>query len=439
MADLPRDLTTTSDPENDTVAVPSYNWYVVAVLTAIFTIHALDRQLITIVLEPIKKAFELSDTMLGFLSGTVYAISFSLAGIPAAMLVDRVNRRNLLAGAVALWSSATFLSGFATSYLTLVLARVGLAICEAPSLPSSASMLSDLFERKKRATAMGIYGMGLGLGQVIGFVLGGLIAAHWGWREVFFMGGLPGLLMAVILVATVREPARRTADGQLEQKSTAPPLLTTLRFILSQRSLVLYFVSYVIMVVATSATMAFLPSFFIRIHGLSIAHVGLIFGAGFGIANMIGSLIGGMLADRLSKHDVRWIPRLGAMATGFIVISCWIMETTESVPVAIGFMVLWGIAFTTQIGPYYALSQSLVGTRMRGTTIGTLNTLINVIAYGLGPLLAGVLSDSYSSWAGSDALRYALMSVAAINLLSMIQFFRVGKTLEADIGRVAGL
>jgi predicted MFS family arabinose efflux permease len=422
-----------------TPASTSYRWYVLAVLTTIFTIHALDRQLITIVLEPIKHAFDVSDTMLGFLSGTVYAVSFSLAGIPGAMLVDRINRRNLLAAAVALWSSATALSGFATSYIQLVLARIGLAVCEAPSLPSSASMLSDLFRQKERATAMGIYGMGLGLGQLIGFVGGGLIATHWGWREVFFMGGLPGLLMAIILVATIREPIRLKADGQVEQRGDAPGFSESIRFILSQRSLVRYFAGYVLMVVGTSATMAFLPSFYIRTHGVSLGHIGLFLGVGFGLANVAGSFLGGVIADRLGKHDLRWTPRLGALAAGIVLLSCLMLEAVDSVAISVTFLVLWGVAFTTQIGPYYALSQSLVGTRMRGTTIGTLNTLINVIAYGLGPLITGVLSDAYSSWAGNDALRYSMMTVALINIAAIIQFLRVGITLQHDFDRAAQL
>src|SRR5437870_2902654 len=158
------------------------------VLTLIYTMHALDRQLIAIVLEPIKKTFSLSDTSLGFLAGTVYALSYSLAGIPMGMLVDRLNRRNVLAAAVALWSSATALSGLATSYLYLVLARVGLGVFEGPSLPASVSMISDMVPPKRRATALGIYAMGLGLGQILGFVVGGMVAARWGWREVFFIG-----------------------------------------------------------------------------------------------------------------------------------------------------------------------------------------------------------------------------------------------------------
>ena len=415
----------------------AYRWYVLSVLTGIFTIHALDRQLITIVLEPLKHAFELSDTLLGFLSGTVYAVSFSVAGIPGAMLVDRVNRRKLLAAAVALWSAATALSGFAMSYVQLVLARIGLAVCEAPSLPSSASIISDLFGQRERATAMGVYGMGLGLGQLIGFMVGGWIAANWGWREVFIMGGLPGLLLAFVLMTTVKEPTRRRADGAPITDESVPSLPATLRYILSQRSLVNYFSAYVLMVIGTSATMAFMPSFYIRSHGVPLAQIGLFLGVGFGLANVVGSFIGGIIADRLGRHDQRWIARLGALTAGTVLIACWSMERSESLTVSIVFLVIWGIAFTTQIGPYYALSQSLVSARMRGTTIGTLNTLINILAYGLGPLITGLLSDAYKDWAGTDALRYAMMSVACINILSIIQFLRVGKTLPEDLARAA--
>lgn len=422
-----------------TEAADRARWYVLAVMTAVFTIHALDRQLITIVLEPLKAEFGLSDTELGFLSGTVYALSFSLAGIPMAMLVDRVNRRNLLAAAVALWSSATAFSGIATNYFSLVLARIGLGVCEAPSLPASVSILSDHFRQKQRATALGIYGMGLGLGQLLGFVVGGMIATHWGWREVFLMGGLPGLLLAVVLVATVREPVRRTGDGQVESKGEAPSFLATLRFVASQRALMRYFAAYVVMVLATSATMAFLPSFYIRTHGVSLRDAGLFLGIGFGIATTVGSLLGGMVSDRLSQRDVLWTPRLAAIATGFIVLALAVTELASSVTVSVTAMVLWGVAFTMQIGPYYALSQSLVGARMRGTTVGTLNTLINVIAYGLGPLMTGALSDLYHAWLGDQALRYALLTIAMLNVVAMLTFLSTGKTLKQDLARAAAL
>src|SRR5439155_14396445 len=131
----------------------------------------------------------------------------------------RLNRRNVLAAAVALWSSATALSGLATSYLYLVLARVGLGVFEGPSLPASVSMISDMVPPKRRATALGIYAMGLGLGQILGFVVGGMVAARWGWREVFFIGGLPGLFLAVILLASVKEPIRRSMDGQVDLRT----------------------------------------------------------------------------------------------------------------------------------------------------------------------------------------------------------------------------
>jgi len=406
------------------------------VLTLIYTMHALDRQLIAIVLKPIKKTFSLSDTSLGFLAGTVYALSYSLAGIPMGMLVDRLNRRNVLAAAVALWSSATALSGLATSYLYLVLARVGLGVFEGPSLPASVSMISDMVPPKRRATALGIYAMGLGLGQILGFVVGGMVAARWGWREVFFIGGLPGLFLAVILLASVKEPIRRSMDGQVDLRTNAPALPETLRFIWGQKSLIRFFSSYVLMVLTIGAVLAFLPAFYMRTHGLAIRNVGFIVGLGFGIATILGSVFGGMVSDRLTKRSMLWIPRFGAGSAIIMAFACTGMVMSTSLPLAVVLMFVWGVAFMAQVAPFYALKQSLVTNRMRGTTIGIGNTLINVIGYGIGAPLAGILSDWYAPWAGSQALRYALCSVALLNVIAALLYTRVGRTLEADLERV---
>ena len=411
-------------------------WYAVIVLTLIFTVHSLDRQLISIVLEPIKTTFHLSDAALGFLAGTVYAVSFSLAGIPMGMLVDRMSRRNILGTAVFLWSSATALGGLATSYLQLVLARIGLGIFEGPSLPASASMISDLVPPRQRATALGIYAMGLGLGQIIGFVFGAMVAAHWGWREVFFIGGLPGMLLAIVLFATVKEPARRSLEGVVEKTSDAPTLAETLRFIWSQASLVRYFTAYVLMVLATAATLSFLPSFYLRTHGLALRDVGLIVGLGFGLATILGSLLGGLLMDRLGKRGMQWVPRFGACSALVMAIASVGMIMSPSVLLSVILLVVWGLAFMAQVAPFYAMSQSLVRTRMRGTTLGTLNTLVNVIAYGLGAPIAGLLSDWYAPWAGGEALRYALCSVALLSLVAAFWYRRVGRTLHSDLERV---
>jgi predicted MFS family arabinose efflux permease len=410
-------------------------WYVLALLTAIYTMHAMDRNLVSIVLEPVKKEFALSDTAAGVLSGTAYALSFALAGIPLGLLVDRLHRRNLLAVAVGLWSAVTAFSGLATGYASLIAARIGLAVFEAPSLPASVSIIADLFGRHRRATAIGIYSMGLGVGQLIGYAIGGLVAGHWGWRDVFFVGGAPGLILAIIFLTTVKEPVRRSSDGRVAVQVRAPPVLSTFSFILAQPSLRLLYFGYILLSLTASANLAFLPSFFIRTHGLTIPEVGLIVGVGFGLASIVGSLLGGMIADRLSKGNILWVPRFGAIAAATVMISTAAMVMVPSAALASLFMVIYGAAFMAQVGPNLGLNQSLVGTRMRGTAAATLNTLVNLFAQAIGATLTGFLSDRYAPWAHADALRYALFTISFLNLAPVVLFALIGRTLKHDLDR----
>ncbi len=410
-------------------------WYVLALLTAVYTMHAMDRNLVAIVLEPVKKEFALSDTAAGALGGTAYAIAFAVAGIPLGMLVDRMSRRNILGLAVGLWSLMTALSGFATNYISLIAARVGLAVFEAPSLPASVSMIADLFGRHKRATAIGIYTMGLGIGQLVGYSVGGLVAQHWGWRDVFFVGGVPGLLMAAVFMATVREPVRRTSEGKVALQAKAPSILATVRFIVSQPSLRCLYVGYIMIALTSSANLAFLPSFFIRTHHLTLSEVGLIVGVGFGLASIVGSILGGMISDRLGRRNILWVPRFTAAAAGTIMVTTALMVMVPSAAVASVLIVVYGAAFMAQVSPNQALNQSLVGTRMRGTAIALLSTLVNLFAQAIGATLTGFLSDHYKAWAGEDSLRWALFTVSFLNLIPLALYPLMGRTLKRDLGR----
>jgi len=410
-------------------------WYVLGILTAVYAMHAMDRQLVSVVLEPVKTEFALTDTAAGVLAGAAYAVSFAVAGIPFGMLVDRMSRRNLLAAALAIWSAMTAFSGLATNYVSLIAARIGLAAFETPSLPASVSMISDLFGRHRRATAIGIYTMGLGAGQFVGYSVGGLVADRWGWRDVFFVAGVPGMILAFIFLLTVREPVRRTSDGKVALDTRAPSLLKTLGFILGQPSLRLLYGGYIMLALTASANLAFLPSFFIRTHHLAIAEVGAIVGTGFGLASIVGSGLGGMVADRLGKRNILWVPRFGAAAAAVVMAATALMVLVHSVAVAAVCMVIYGVAFLAQVGPNQGLNQGLVGTRMRGTAAAVMNTLVNLFAQALGATLTGFLSDRFAPWAGSDALRWALLAVSFLNLVPIVCYALIGRTLERDMAR----
>ena len=208
-------------PESFTGSFKRHRRYTLFILTLVFMFSHIDRSIVGILAEPIKAEFALSDTQLGVLTGFAFALVYATLGIPLALLADRSNRRNIIAVAIAVWSAMTALSGFATNYTQLVLARIGVGIGEAGSTPQSHSMIADLYPQHERARALGIFSLGISLGVMFGFLAGGVISSVWGWRAAFFVVGLPGLLLAIVVGLTVREPERGLADGDSGRRTAA--------------------------------------------------------------------------------------------------------------------------------------------------------------------------------------------------------------------------
>ena len=196
---------------------PWYRWYAVGVLTAVYASSQVDRQIMAILLEPIKIELGASDTQMGFLVGLTFAIFYATLGMPIAMLADRTNRRNIITAAISIWSAMTVLCGYAASFFQLALARIGVGVGEAGSTPPSHSIIADLFPPERRGTAMGVFALGVNIGLLIAYLAGGWLSEHYGWRLTFVIVGLPGLLIAAILYLTVAEPnarRRRRAGGR---------------------------------------------------------------------------------------------------------------------------------------------------------------------------------------------------------------------------------
>ncbi|MBT3563570.1 MAG: MFS transporter, partial [Gammaproteobacteria bacterium] len=267
-----------SKPQSRITTAPWYRWYALGILVLVFTSSHVDRQIMGILLEPIKHDLGASDTQMGFLIGLTFALFYATLGMPIAMLADRGNRRNIIALAITIWSGMTAVCGFAQSFLQLVVARIGVGIGEAGSSPPSHSMISDMFPLKQRGTAMGIYAIGVNLGLLIAYLAGGWMSENWGWRTTFIVVGLPGLAIALLVRFTVAEPERGGSD-QLDglapkAQAPAPPFLSVVKYMWSTPatrhavfgSSLAGFVGY--------GMVLWLPAFFVRSHGLSQTEVG---------------------------------------------------------------------------------------------------------------------------------------------------------------------
>ena len=417
-------------------AVPASSWYALSILLLVYVFNFLDRSILGILAQPIKEDLGLSDTQMGFMGGIAFALFYTLMGIPIARLADRTVRKTLLAICLALWSGMTVLCGFATSFTYLLLARIGVSIGEAGGSPPSHSMISDLFPEHKRATALSIYALGIPIGAMLGSLVGGTINAEYGWRVAFIAVGAPGLLLALIVQFTLKEPERGASDAIRKANSEAPPVMDVFKFLWSQKSFRYLSVGAALHAFVGNGVGYWIPSFLIRSHGLDTATVGLwLFYLGF--AGMVGTFLGGWWCDRMAKRDERWYLWLPGLATVIAVPFQALVYLYDDAVTALFVAVIPTMLGAFYLGPGFALTQRLVGVRMRALAASILLFITNLIGLGLGPQLVGILSDVYQATTsvGVDSLRWSMTSVLVLNVISWLLYLVAAKYLIQDLAR----
>ena len=408
--------------------------YILIMLTLVYVINYLDRNILNQLLPSIKAEFHLSDADQGFLSGTVFAILYATLGIPLAWLADRVNRRNLIALSMMLFAAMTAISGYAGSFRQLILARIGTGVGEAGTSPSVNSIISDLYEPKERAGALSFYATGLNVGLLLAFFGGGWIEQHFGWRNAFLAAGIPGLIIALLFIFTVPEPKRGHVENLVDTGRT-PPFLETLRYLLTQRSFVYIALGTAMASFGGYAGNTFVPSFFSRVFHLNPEMRGFLIGGLFGVVGGVGTYMSGVLADWLGKRDVRWnmwvilviifsaLPffPLYFLSNNFtIAVLCSLVPTMN------------GAAY---LAPSYAMVQSLVPLRMRAQAAAILLFTLNIIGFGTGPLLVGLESDLLRPLVGEDSIRWAMLSTGFTWLIAAWCFWMASRNLTFELAR----
>jgi predicted MFS family arabinose efflux permease len=405
-------------------------------LTLVYAFNFVDRQILVILQEPIKLEMGLSDAQLGLLSGFSFALVYITAGIPIAYWADRSNRRNIIAAALTIWSGMTALSGLAQNYTHLLLARIGVGIGEAGGSPPAHSMISDYYPPHKRGTALAIYSTGVHVGVLMGFIIGGLVSQAYGWRVAFMAVGIPGVLFAIVFVLTVKEPQRGRWESDAEA-AYKPTMRETIKVLSSFGSFWLLAGGCGLAAFVGYGSGNFAPSFLMRNHGFSVGEVGIVLAAFGGGGGLIGTFLGGFLADRLGVKDKRWYLWLPAMASALAVPFGFPYLLLENTVVAIGFMFLTTIMINTYLGPCLAISHALVPPSMRALTSAVLFLVLNLIGLGLGPLTVGLLSDFYAGYFGDNSLRYAMLTVGLLGAPAILLFYMAAKRLPADLARRA--
>ena len=419
----------------DVKALDSRYW-ALALLTMVYALSVLDRYLLGIVLPQIKLEMTLSDTSLGLLSGTAFAIFYATLGLPIARLADRSSRKTIIAVSLVMFSLMTALCGTAKNFVSLFMARMGVGVGEAGTSPASYSMISDLFEKDQRSTAMTVFFIGGNVGLLAGFVAGGYVAAQYGWREAFLVAGIPGLVLAPLLFLTLREPSRGLSDKLAHSNhATKSSLMACIRFVWSQASYRHLIMGQGILLVLMNGVVAWLPSFLARSHGMAADSVGLQMGLALGLGGPIGMLVVGRLADRYTRQDLRWgswVVAIGCLVLipGYILV---LIANSGTLAMAAFFIpALMGSFFA---GPTAALSQGLTPPHMR-TTSGALFLMVtNLIGLGLGPVGFGLLSDALTDSLGNESLRYALGLAPLLALWSAYHYLCAGRMLEVGVLR----
>ena len=292
---------------------PAYRYFVLSVLVLSYVLSFIDRQLMTILLEPIKAEFGASDTAMGFLTGFAFAIFYAVLGIPVARLADRWSRRNVLAISMVIWSAMTAACGMAGSFWQMAVLRVGVGVGEAGGTPPSHSLISSYFPARERSTAMGIYGSGSQIGVLLGMFGGAVIAETMGWRWAFFIFGLPGVLIGLLVFIVVREPPKAPAPVSTSMMSDVMSLWQTPAF-----AIISFATAFTALAGYGMGT--WFPSFLIRIHGLTLTEAGLTLGIVGTLGALIGAVSGGILCDRLTKIDSRWQLRVPSIGAGLSVV-----------------------------------------------------------------------------------------------------------------------
>jgi MFS family permease len=405
------------------------------VLCLVYMCNTIDRNVLSVLFEPIKAEFALSDGQLGWLA-TGFGLSYALSGLVFGIAADRKNRRNIIAGCLTLWSAMTAVCGLAQTFAQLLVARLGVGIGEAGASPAAMSIISDLYPAGRRATAMSFYYLSTSIGFMIALALGGMVESRFGWRATFLIAALPGAFLIPILLLAVREPPRGGAESA-GAADEMPSIRTFALFVIGQPALLLLVLGSTINVMALSGVGAWTVSYFVRVHGVTIATAGAYIGGLQGAMGIVGTLCGGVLADFLGRRDVRARLWLVAAATliGLLCTLGWIFSSTFWLAAA--FFGATAFANSIWYGPVYSLAQGLVRVRMRATMAAMIYLITNLGA-GIGPGLIGYLSDHFAPSNGGNGLALALMSVASVNVFAAATFVIAARTLSRDLLKANG-
>jgi predicted MFS family arabinose efflux permease len=409
-------------------------YYLIAIIWIVLLLRTVDLQVMSVLLEPIRAEFHLSDTELGLLTGTAFAIFYAVLGIPVALLADLCRRRTIIATCLGLWSVMTAVCGLCYSFGSLLLARIGVGIGEAGGAPPAYSLVSEWCTAERRSTIFSVLQTSVPMGVFTGFIVGGYVNATLGWRATLMAIGVFGLVVSLVVRLTVPEPLRGSVDWRKEV--SARRLVETARYLWPKRSYRHLLMATSVATLGAFGSGIWMLSFFVRVHHLSPLHVSAWLACIYGGGGILGASMGGAITDRLVKKsgDWRWLGWVPAFTLVAILpfaffVFLWPIASTA-------FTALLGVVVLMHMwmGPAYGTVQSLAKPNQRSTAAAINLLVVNLLALGCGPLIVGAMSDYLNPRFGENAIRYSiLLLVTTTYAWAAIHFFLASKTVRGDL------
>ena len=416
----------------------SYRAFVLVLLTIVYGFNFIDRQIVGILAPFIQKDLGLTNTELGLLIGLAFAVLYTTFAIPLAWLADRYNRVNILSIALATWSGFTALTGFATNFMQIAIARMGVGIGEAGGSPPSHSIISDMYSKEERAGALGVYSMGIPLGIMAAYfataALLGTSSDDVDWRRIFIFLGLTGIALAALVRLVMREPVRGAMESDKQGAIVEPPFLESLKILLKIPAWWAMCFGIAFGSFASYASSAFHTKFLIALDpSFNFQTLVIILGIINGVAYVGGTFFGAKLADKWAKKDIRaygWLPAIAiSLCLPIGIISFWV----DSVEMNLLWSTLFLLFIGVYLGPSFAIAQTLAPIKMRAMSTALFFFILNMIALGGGPTFSGWLMDVFKeNYNDLESIRLAMTVTFLIFIPSAISFFMVSRFLPRD-------
>ncbi len=421
-------------------ASPVQRWYVLIMMVLVYTLSIADRYVISTVLEPIRLELQLTDSGIAFLTGVALALFYVVLGFPISWLIDRGNRRNIIAVCLVLWSAMTAFTGLSKNYLQLLLSRIGVGVGEAGGTPGASSIISDYFPAARRPMALTVFSLGAPIGAWLGADIAGMINDAYDWRTVFLVLGIPGIAVGLLIFLTVREPRR----GQLDHKGgdhKGASFAESMRFLWSQKSAVHVMVASAVTALWGWGLMWWTPTFLIRNFAMTPGEAGAIVGPIHLVGGGLATLLTGWWMAQPSMRDPRRIVRMMGAVIGVATIVSFVIYWTDDLQLARGLFWIFIPSIYFYIGPCFGLLTNLCEPRMRAQFCAATLFLANVGNLIIAPQMVGILSDAFAPGGVSDgqSLRLAMLCLAPTGLWATWHYFAAAGRIVQDQERATGI